>query len=214
MRIVLAALLIAGVLAPTAVADPQTCPTVCDRIPDTAWIATADIPLQATHRWPRLADVAVPTTGQPPTRFRFEELCAGPPPAPARGAAVSARADITPPGRWQLQARILHWRGDTWRGGQLASEVFDTAVAALRSCRAPGVSPSLTVTEPNRLAAVVAGPVLAHTYLVAHPQSSTLSELTLWSTAPPGTPWPVVDDAAVLDAMTAPLCAAYLNSCG
>ena len=50
------------------------------------------------------------------------------------------------------------------------------------------------------------------------PGSSTVSELALWVTpGPTGTPlvsWPVMLDDRVFDAMAAPLCAAYLGSCG
>jgi hypothetical protein len=52
-----------------------------------------------------------------------------------------------------------------------------------------------------------------HTYLVAHPQSSTISELTLWASDPPLLPWPIISDSQVLDAMTSPVCAAYIGSC-
>jgi hypothetical protein len=52
-----------------------------------------------------------------------------------------------------------------------------------------------------------------HTYLVAHPKNSTISELTLWSSGSPEVAWPLIPDAQVLDAMTAPVCAAYIGSC-
>jgi len=55
--------------------------------------------------------------------------------------------------------------------------------------------------------------VLMRTYLVAHPENSTISELTLWSSEPPQVPWPAISDAQVLDAMTSPVCAAYIGSC-
>lgn len=216
MRIVLAVLLLAGAWAPVASAKPETCPGICDRIPAAAWISPAAVPLDGVQHWPEPARIAVQTTGQQPARFGFEEFCPADRADGPRAAAVSARADHTPPGQWQLHARILHWRGDTWLAGQRADEVFAAATAALRNCQqaAPERSPSLTVTEPTRLAAVVAGPVLLHTYLVAHPQSGSLSELTLAAPVPPPQPWPVLDDTAVLDAMTAALCAAYLGSCG
>jgi len=88
-------------------------------------------------------------------------------------------------------------------------------VAALLACQRtnPGASPSLTAEEPGRIAAVVAGPVVLHQYLVVNPANSTISELALWSTAPPSTPWPPVADEAVLDALDAPLCVAYIGSC-
>ncbi|MGH3563677.1 MAG: ATPase, partial [Mycobacterium sp.] len=169
------------------------------------------------YRWPAPAGVATAVTGTAP-RFRFEQLCATPPgPQDPRDYAVAGQAIvIKPEGQWQLQAQVLHWRGETWRGGQLATSVFDAAVEALRGCQreAPQQSPSLTTDEPTRVAAVISGPVIMRTYLVAHPQSSTISELALWSSAPPTVPWPLTpDDRAILDAMTAPLCVAYIGSC-
>ena len=222
MRLVLAAILIAGGLAPTcaagvAVAEPETCPPVCDQIPDTAWISPSAIPLNSTYHWPPLAGSAVPMTGTATPRFRFEEVCATPGfPQDTRNSAVAGRATVNnPAGQWQLRAQVLHWRGDTARGGQNASSVFAIAGDALRGCQlgAAAESPSVTVDEPNRLAAVISGPVIMHTYLVAHPENSTLSELTLWAADPVGLPWPIISDAQVLDAMTSPVCAAYLGSC-
>lgn len=223
MRLVLATMLIASGLvvvcmppAP-AYADQQTCPPICDRIPDTAWISSSDIPLNSTYRWPSLAGLAVPMTGTATPRFRFEEVCATPVfPQDTRNSAVSARATVTNAGsQWQLQAQVLHWRGDTARGGQSASSVLGVAAAALRGCQlgAAAESPSVTTDEPNRLAAVISGPVVMHTYLAAHPENSTITELTLWSSEPPQVPWPVISDAQVLDAMTSPVCAAYIGSC-
>ena len=223
MRVVLATMLIAGglvvgcVSAVAAHADPEACPPLCDRIPETAWIPSSAIPMNSTYRWPSLAAVAVPMTGTATPRFRFEEVCSTPTfPQDTRNSAVAGRATVVnPQGQWQLQAQVVHWRGDTTRGGQSASSVFGVAAAALRGCQlgAAAESPSVTVDEPNRLAAVISGPVIMHTYLVAHPENSTISELTLWSSEPPQVPWPVISDAQVLDAMTSPVCAAYLGSC-
>lgn len=220
MRVILATMLLAGGLAvgPLSVAhaDAETCPPVCDKIPDSAWVGAREIPLNSTYRWPSLAGIAVPLTGTTP-RFRFEELCATPAfPQDTRDSAVAGRATVVnPQGQWQLQAQVVHWRGDTARGGQNVSTVFNIAAAALRGCQlgSPAQSPSVTVDGANRLAAVISGPVIMHTYLVAHPQSSTISELTLWSSTPPQVPWPVISDDQVLDAMTAPLCDAYIASC-
>ncbi len=222
IRMVATTILVAGGMlaaqtwAVTAHADPQTCPPVCDRIPGSAWMAPEAVPLNAAYQWPSLAAAAVPLTGTT-TRFRFEELCATPAFAQdTRDSAVVGRARVVnPDGQWQLWAQILHWRGDTARGGQNASTVFGIAAAALRGCQlgAPAESPSVTTGGPDRLAAVISGPVVMHTYLVAQPQSSTISELTLWSSSPPQLPWPVISDDQVLDAMTAPLCAAYIASC-
>jgi hypothetical protein len=222
MRLILATALIAGGLLAggppgAARAEPDTCPPDCDRIPDTAWIAPAAIPLNSTYHWPAPAGVAVPMTGGAPPEFRFEEVCATPVSAQdPRSSAVSGRATVNQPaGEWQLLAQVMHWRGDTSRGGQNATSVFDRAAAALRGCQlsTPTESPSVTVDEPNRLAAVIAGPLIVHTYLVAHPENSTISELAIWAADPVGVPWPIISDAAVLEAMSAPMCAAYLGSC-
>jgi hypothetical protein len=223
MRVILATIVVVGgiamalIVAVPAHADPETCPPVCDQIPNTAWIQQHAVPLDSAYNWPGLAGSAIPLTGTGTPRFRFEELCAtSAVPRDARDSAVAARVTIThPDGQWELQAQVLHWRGDTSRGGRTAASVFSNAVAALRGCqqRAPAESPSITSDEPNRMAAVVSGPVVMHTYLVAHVASSTISELTLWSSGPPQAPWPAVADDPVMNAMTAPLCDAYIASC-
>lgn len=200
---------------PVGRAYPDTCPPNCDRIPSTAWIDPAAIPLAAKYAWPNLAGLAAFL--QRP-RFRFEELCAGPPtPSDPRDFSVAAKATVAkPPGEWQLQAQVLHWRGDTWYGGQLADGVVRSATAALRACTA--TSPSVTTDEPGRLAAVIrvagAAPTILHQYLVSHPQSSSVVELAMWASSPPAENWPVIPDATVLAALVAPLCAAYIASCG
>lgn len=224
MRVVLAVVLVAGWWAtflwcvPTASAEPQTCPPVCDQIPSTAWLQPKATPLYSTYHWPALSAIAVALTGEAPgARFRFEEVCATPviPQDPRRYAVASRAVVVNPDGQWQLQAHVLHWRGDTARGGQVAAAVFNAAGILLRGCQlgAPTQSSTITVDQPNRLAAVISGPVLMHTYLVVHPQSSTISELTLWSLSPPQLTWPSTSADQVLDAMTRSLCAAYIASC-
>ena len=101
MRLVLAATLIAGGLlvacvssSGIAVADPETCPPVCDKIPDTAWISSSAIPLNAIYHWPSPAGSAVPMTGGATPRFRFEEVCATPAfPQDTRNSAVAEPGD-------------------------------------------------------------------------------------------------------------------------
>ena len=217
MRIALAAVLVASstALASPAAAEPAgTCPPACNRIPETAWLAPSEIPLNSIYAWPKLAGLAV--TARAP-RFRFEELCATPPTAgDPRSYAVAERATVSnPSGQWQLQAQVLHWRGETWRGGELAQGTFDAAVSALRACQLtnPAASPSLVVDQPDRFAAAISGPVILHEYLLADPVNSTVTELALWSDSPPRTPWPMVSDTGVLDALGAPLCTAYIDSC-
>jgi hypothetical protein len=224
MRMLVAAMLAACglAIAPAAVvpahAMPADCPPNCDRIPASAWIDPAQIPLYSTYRWPGLAGVAVTTTNP---RFRFEEACAAPPvPDDPRGYAVSARATVPQPdGQWQLQVQVMHWRGETWRGGQLAAAVFDKAVGALRGCQStsPLTSPSLTTDAPDRMAAVVSGVLpgqaVLHQYVLVDPRNSTIVEVALLAKTPPRVNWPPVADPQIFDAMAAPLCTAYIDSC-
>src|SRR6201988_5549448 len=110
MRLVLATMLVASGLAVgcmslvAAHADPQPCPPVCDRIPDTAWISSSGIPLNSTYRWPSPAAVAVPMTGTATPRFRFEEVCATPAfPQDTRNSAGAGRAAVPhTPGQGQV----------------------------------------------------------------------------------------------------------------
>ena len=214
-----------GPLAYTpAHAAPEYCPPVCDRIPDSAWIDPSAIPLSSTYSWPQLSAVTVTATDH---RYRFEELCAIPSARPdPRDYAVAARALVTnPPGQWQLQVQVIHWRGEPWQTGQTADAAVASAAKALRNCQqtAPHFSPSVTVDEPGRLAAVISGSSPApdvvaqdvlHEYLVSHPQSGTLVELAMWAQTPPLVNWPAVNDAHLLDTLVAPLCTAYIGSCG
>ena len=191
------------------------CPPACNRIPESAWIAASAIPLNSTYSWPQLAGLAV--TAARPARFRFEELC-GTPPAAAdpRSYAVAERSQVSnPAGQWQLQAQVLHWPGETWRGGELAQNAVAAAVTALKACQItnPTASPSLVVDQQDQFAAAIGGPVVLHEYLLADPVNSTVTELALWSDGPVRTAWPAVTDTAVLDALAAPLCTAYLDSC-
>jgi phosphoribosylformylglycinamidine synthase PurS subunit len=114
-------------------AVPQDCPPICDRIPDSAWITPTAIPLYDVYRWPGLP-LRHPAT-----------------PGDARGYAVAARAVApNPQGHWQLHGQVIHWRGETWRGGPTAMAIFDAAVAALRACQL--TSPSISTREADRLA--------------------------------------------------------------
>jgi hypothetical protein len=197
-------------------AAPENCPPACDRIPDSAWIDPAAIPLYSTYSWPRLSALAV-TAAQP--RFRFEELCATPPMrADPRDYAVASKAAVANrPGQWQMHVQVLHWRGDTWRSGQDADATVAAASAAMRGCQAtaPNMSPSLTTDQPGRLAAVISGEgVIAHEYLVSHVRSGTVVELAMWAPTPPLVGWPAISDEQVLDALITPLCTAYIGSCG
>jgi hypothetical protein len=224
MRLMVAAVVAAlGLaIAPGAIgpahASPGACPPNCDQIPNLAWIDPSQLPLYSTYHWPGLPGVAV-TAANP--RFRFEEACSSPPvPDDPRGYAVASRASVPQPdGQWQLQVQVLHWRGDTWQSGQLASAVFDKAVAALRGCQltSPLTSPSLTTDDTNRMAAVISGvlpgQLVLHEYLLINPDNGTIVEVAMWASTPPRVDWPTVPDGQILDAMAAPLCKAYIGSC-
>ncbi|CAN5549828.1 hypothetical protein BH11ACT7_BH11ACT7_21050 [soil metagenome] len=219
VRVILAGLLVSCslLLAPPSGADPQTCPPTCDQIPATAWPQPWTLPLYPTSRWPPLTGLARPA---PQPRFLFEQLCGTQRVADdPRIYAVAATAEVlAPPGQWQLRAQIVHWRGETWRGGQLTMSVFEDAAAALRGCQSGLLEPHITTDEGDRLAAELTGPIVIHQYLVAHPQSSTISELVFWvdpgPDGRPQVPWPAPPDTQVLEAMVTPLCGAYLSSCG
>ena len=200
----------------TASAVPGICPPICDSIPDSAWIAPSAVPLDAVYRWPGLAGLAVKASAP---RFTFEEMCASPPLiGDARDYAVAAMATVTkPPGQWQLRVQVIHWRGPTAQFGPTATQTLDLARARLRDCQvtAPLASPSITTSDPFRLAAVISvpGQRVLHQYLFAHPSSSTVVELAMWSALPPLVRWPAVADAQLFDSMAGPLCDAYIGSC-
>ena len=54
---------------------------------------------------------------------------------------------------------------------------------------------------------------MLHEYLLVNPRNSTVVEVAMWAVTPPLVDWPPVPDAQVLDAMAAPLCTAYIDSC-
>jgi hypothetical protein len=205
--------------APTgtpAYAVPGVCPPICDAIPDSAWIAPTSLPLYPVYRWPGLAGLSVTA---PSPRFGFEALCDSPPVASdPRNYAVAARSVVLQPeGQWNLLVQVIHWRGDAAHGGPTTRAVLDTARSRLRDCQSTSAqaSPSVTTTDPEHIAAVIseAGSQVMHEYLLAHPESSTIVELAMWSALPPQVDWPPVGDAQVFDALAAPLCSAYLGSC-
>nr|WP_029110383.1 hypothetical protein [Mycobacterium sp. URHD0025] len=198
---------------PSAWPDPGAdCPPLCDRIPDSAWIATANLPLDGEYHWPGLAGLAVTATSP---RFRFEEECGSQPvPGDPRGYAVAARSEAgQPAGDWQLRVQVIHWRGETWQGGQTALAVVQAAAGALRSC--PGAGTSITTDRPGRLAAAInfGNTRVLHQYLIADPRNSTVVELAMWASTPPRVAWSAPADRRVLDALADPLCTAYIGSC-
>jgi hypothetical protein len=212
-----AALAICGLaIAPSAGparAIPGECPPFCDSIPDSAWIAPTSVPLYPVYRWPGLAGLAVTA---PSPRFGFEALCGSPVlNNDPRAYAVAARSVVLhEQGQWNLLVQVVHWRGDTATGGPTAVTVLETARSRLQDCQSTA-SPSITTNDRLRIAAVISsgGQQVMHEYLLAHPGSSTIVELAMWSTVPAQVDWPAVADPQVFDAMAAPLCNAYLGSC-
>jgi hypothetical protein len=197
-------------------AVPGQCPPICDAIPDEAWIASTSIPLYSVYRWPGLAGLSVTA---PSPRFGFEALCGSAPMAnDPRAYAVAARSVVLhQEGQWNLLVQVVHWRGDTATGGPTALTTLETARSRLRDCQSTAVeaSPAITTDESRRVAAVISAPgqQVMHEYLLAHPGSSSIVELAMWSSLPVKVNWPPVADAQVFEAMAAPLCSAYLGSC-
>lgn len=195
-------------------AVPGACPPICDAIPDSAWIVPTSVPLYPVYRWPGLAGLAVTA---PSPRFGFEALCGSPPIAQdARAYGIGARSVVLQPeGQWNLLVQVIHWRGDAATGGPIALATLEAARSRLRDCQPAAASPSVTTNDSQRVAAVisVAGKQVMHEYLLAHPGSSTVVELAMWSTLPAQVDWPAVPDTQVLDAIAAPLCDAYIRSC-
>ena len=169
------------------------------------------------YSWPQLGPLSEAVSSP---RFKSDELCAAAPlSVEERDSALASQVILpNPPGQWQLQVQILHWRGDPWVAGQRASAVMDSATALLRnncSFNAPGVSVS-RITEQSvpghpgeSLAAVItmggATPLVAHEYLVSDLRNSTVVELAMWSTSPAAVDWPTMDDDQLLADMVAPL---------
>jgi hypothetical protein len=213
--------------APNPNRPPQgNCPPACTQIPDAAWIDPAATPLYDDYRWAPLAPLSEPVSKP---RFKADELCAaGPQTSDERDGSLAARIILpNPPGQWQLQVQILHWRGDPWIAGQRASAVMDAATSLLRnncSFNSPGVSVT-RIAEQNlpggnpgqsltaTITEIGTSPQVAHVYLISDLRNSTVVELAMSSTSPPAVDWPTINDDQLLAAMVAPLCTAYVNSC-
>jgi hypothetical protein len=194
-------------------AVPGACPPICDAIPDSAWVEPTAIPLYNVYRWPALSGLAITA---PSPRFGFEAMCGSPPIAKdARAYAVAARSVVLHhDGQWNLLMQVVHWRGDTATGGTTVLTALENARSRLRDCQSKA-SPSITTSDPQRIGAVIgdAGHQVMHEYLLAHPGSSTIVELAMWSSLPLRVDWPAVPDATVFKTMAAPLCSAYIQSC-
>lgn len=219
MRSVLAVVVAAcgvAIGAVPAAGVPGVCPPICDAIPDSAWIAPQSVPLFSVYRWPGLAGLAVTA---PSPRFGFEALCQSPPVRddPRRYAVAARSVVLQPQGQWNLLVQVVHWRGGVAQGGAAALATLDAARTQFAQCQltAPNVSPSVTTSARERVAAVISvpGEQVMHDYLLADPDSGTVVELAMWSSLPPQVDWPTVTDATVFEALAAPLCSAYVGSC-
>ena len=134
--------------------------------------------------------------------------------APATGAAGPARSwvaeralVVNPEGQWQPQAQVLHWAWWTWRGGQLAQEVFGTPRPGRRGLVNPDQRDGLALGDdslkPDRMAAVIGGPVILRS-TVANPGKQRHRAGDVVDGAPAGQPGRGSMITAVLDAMGAP----------
>ncbi len=202
------------------------CPPACTQIPDSAWISPSAIPLYSDYNWPALAPLSESVSD---ARFLADDLCAaGPQATDERGGALAARIMLpNPPGQWQLQVQILHWRGDPWVAGQRASAVMESAASLLRN-QCSSNSPAVSVTriaEQNvpggnpgqsltaTITRIGASPRVVHEYLISDLRNSTVVELAMFSNSPPAVEWPEINDDQLLADMVKPLCIAYVNSC-
>ena len=153
MRMVLASSVMVAfctALAPPAAAEPAgTCPPALQPHPGD----------RVDHPEAILLDSVYPGRNSPGWRSPPVRRGSG-----SRSYAAPLRSPATPrlcgrrtrggvePGRPVAAAgQVVHWRGDTWLGGELAQGTFQAAVAALRACQStnPTASPRWSSTRPT-----------------------------------------------------------------
>jgi hypothetical protein len=201
-----------GLVVAPPLPPPRDVPPACDRIPEAAWIPPWGIPLNSHYAWPRLPGVAVTAVAP---RFRFEELCASPPVLlDPRSWAVAERAlVVNPEGQWQLQAQVLHWRV---RRGVAVNWPRRCSTPRPGRCGLVGPRDGLALGDDGRARPDGGGdrwpgdpaPVPGRQPREQHDHRA--GDVV---DGAPADSLAGVDDTAVLDAMGAPLCAAYIGSC-
>lgn len=184
-------------------------------VPPAAWIPSAKLPLADSENWPELSTVAEPLGTN---SFQVTELCSGTP--FAVGDADNARAVVdNGADNWSAEQVIVHYPGDPWTMGQTAHAVFTTLQSTLTGCKSASAQVSVTTAPNTHCPSVQRGPCNqvaaeidlpdkhAHVYLAA--VGSAITELTVWSTGSPATPWTATDDEGVFAAMNPQLCTVW-----
>jgi hypothetical protein len=220
-----AVLLASGLILCAALACAKTVPGQAhmrslsgSAIPAAAWIGANALPLNDSEHWPDLASISQPLTDGP---FEIQSRCHVAPDTRLTKGAQIERARIEQGGNaWSLQQQVVHYPGDPWRMGQLASALFNSMVETVMNCEssAPGALVGVTTAESHcenvrpcsQFAATIDIPlnqVIAHVYLSS--VGSSVTELSLWSSRTPSRPWSAPSDADILAAMNRQLCMAW-----
>ncbi|MEE6164628.1 MULTISPECIES: hypothetical protein [unclassified Mycolicibacterium] len=212
-----------GTSQPAAAAAATPLPTRASQapvsVPASAWISVDRIPQGTDQPWPDLAGRAEPLGKN---TFWLYALCGATPSPLADGDHARAVVDYGD-GRWSAEQVIVHYPGDPWTMGQTASADFSALQDILTHCTpdAPGTTLQLTTPSgspcPNtprggchQVAAEIRSPKgqpVGHIYLAN--VGSTVTELTVWATGTPVTPWAGTPDEDVFAAMNPQLCTVW-----
>lgn len=204
-------------LSPSASPVSTTAPNAV-AAPSAAWVHSNRLPLNDSQHWPNLADSAQPLGNN---AFQTDNLCGG---SPAQlGGGDNARSLIDRgDDNWSVQQVIVHYPGDPWTMGQTAHALFTAVQNTLAGCQSASPTAQVTVTTPkqfcpsvqrggcNQVAAEIRLPDkhrTAHVYLAV--VGSAVTELSVWSTGTPATPWQDLPDEDVFAAMNPQLCSVW-----
>jgi len=224
MRLVLATMLIASGLAVTCVssgtahADQDTCPPVCDRIPDTAWISPAGIPLNF--------DVPLAVAGRASGADHWHDDAS----VPVRGGVCDSRVparhpqllrspaerpSATPQASGSCRPKSCTGAETPHTAARTRRRCSTTAAAALRGCQLGAAAESPSVTT-RRAQSTGRGDQRTgdHPHLSCRTPGKQHDQRTD-AVVRGASAAALADnsDAQVLDAMTSPVCAAYIGSC-
>lgn len=207
--------------AETASASPSpgAKPQAAVPVPAAAWISADRIPQNSDQPWPNLADRAEPLGT---STFRLYGLCGATPSPIADGDNARAVVD-NGDGHWSAEQVIVHYPGDPWTMGQTVSLDASNLQNVLNQCTSTAPGTTLQFTTPvdarcpsvsrggcHQVAAEIRssdGKSTAHVYLAN--VGSTITELTVWTTGSPSTPWAGAADEDVFAAMNPQLCTVW-----
>ncbi|MCV7156741.1 MULTISPECIES: hypothetical protein [Mycolicibacterium] len=154
--------------------------------------------------------------------FRLYGLCGATPSPIADGDNARAVVD-NGDGHWSAEQVIVHYPGDPWTMGQTVSLDASNLQNVLNQCTSTAPGTTLQFTTPvdarcpsvsrggcHQVAAEIRsadGKSTAHVYLAN--VGSTITELTVWTTGSPSTPWAGAADEDVFAAMNPQLCTVW-----